>query len=266
MNHFDFYLTTLEQLLAQGILNKSMKILVVCGASADKEILLKAGFEKVTISNVDSRQVAKDYEPYEWCFQDCENISYADETFDFGIVHSGLHHCASPHKGLLELFRVCKKGILVFEPKDNPLVRLGVKLGFGQEYEVAEVAKNDCFYGGVRNTAIPNYVYRWTERDVIQSINCYAPYGNHKFIFINALRLPWWNLKTLKRRDLELVMHLFEPFLKALSKVFPWFNNNFAFIVLKAQMPENIHPWLKQTDDKIEVNREWFQTNYTGVK
>jgi ubiquinone/menaquinone biosynthesis C-methylase UbiE len=266
MEHYDFYLTTIQKLMAQGILNTESKVLVVCGGPADKEIMLRAGLKNVTISNIDPRANPQDYLPFTWNSQDVENLTYADDTFDFGMVHSGLHHCASPHKGLLELFRVCRQGVLVFEPKDNPLVRLGVKFGFGQEYEVEAVAATDCHCGGVRNSPIPNFVYRWTERDVIQTINCYAPDGKHKFIFINALRLPWQRLRTLKRRDLEIIVRILEPFLTGLSKIFPWFNNNFAFAVLKARVPEDIHPWLQVNGSTAEVNREWFKQNYANVK
>jgi ubiquinone/menaquinone biosynthesis C-methylase UbiE len=266
MHNNDFYLATLEKLLAQGILSKEMKILVTCGGYYDRDSLIRGGFKNVTISNVDTRQVAEEYKPFDWSFQDCEDLSYSDETFDFGIVHSGLHHCRSPHKGLIELFRVCKKGILVFEPKDNSITRLGVKLGFGQEYEVSAVADTNCHHGGVRNTSIPNYVYRWTEQDVVQTINCYAPEGKHKFIFINALRLPWWRLTTLSKRYMESIFRIFEPLLNVLSKVFPLFNNNFAFVVLKAQIPEDLHPWLKSVDGKINIEREWFKANYIHVK
>lgn len=265
MNNSDFYLETLEKLLAQGILNKDMKILVVCGDLRDKKTLFKAGFERVTISNINTQQDAKKYEPYEWCFQDCENLSYEDETFDFCIVHNGLHHCASPHRGLLELFRVCRKGILAFEPKYNPLINLATKLGFAQEYEVATVATSNFSSGGIRNTAIPNYVYRWTERDVIQTLNSYVPLGTNKFIFIHGLNLSrvFWHLEKLKTTQLELFARLSEPFISGLSKVFPWSNNMFAFIVLKGRIPEELHPWLKQNGDKIIVDREWVNALYT---
>ena len=238
MNNSYFYLETLEKLLKQGILQKNMNILVVCGGPHDKETLLKAGFERVTISNINDKQDPKEYEPYQWCSQDCENLPYQDVTFDFGIVHSGLHHCASPHRGLLELFRVCQQGVLVFEPKDNPLVRLGVKLNLGQEYETFDVEKSNYIGGGVRNTPIPNYVYRWSERDVMQTINCYAPYGNHRYIFMHALRILWWRLEKLSNMSLEFIVRLFEPLLQILSQIFPGFNNNLLlwFLRQKYQM------------------------------
>src|SRR6266851_8888773 len=55
---------------------------------------------------------------------------------------SGAAYCHSPHRGLLEMYRVARRGVLAFEPRDTRLVRLGVRLGFGQEYEIAAVAEN----------------------------------------------------------------------------------------------------------------------------
>ena len=263
MSDSDFYLETLEGLLARDILRKDMTVLVICGGPYDKETLLTAGFKQVTISNINSQPDPKEYEPYEWSSQDCEDLPYQDATFDFGIVHSGLHHCTSPHRGLLELFRVCRQGVLVFEPKDNFLVRLGVKLNLGQEYETFDVEKTNYLGGGgVKNTPIPNYVYRWTERDVIQTINCYAPYGNHRYIFMHALRIPWWRWQKLSKMPLKSTIRIFEPVLKVLSKIFPVFNNNFAFAVVKARVPEDLHPWLKHSGDDITVKCEWFASNY----
>ena len=46
-----------------------------------------------------------------------------DNAVDFCIAHNGLHHCVSPHQGLLELFRVARRGIVVFEPRDSFLTR-----------------------------------------------------------------------------------------------------------------------------------------------
>ena len=100
------------------------------------------GFTDVVISNVDTRTTSAAFAPFEWSFQDAEDLTYPDDSFDFCIVHSGLHHCKSPHEALLEMYRVSRQGVLVFEPCDNLTTRIGVWLGIGQEYEIAAVAGN----------------------------------------------------------------------------------------------------------------------------
>ena len=109
----DFYRSILQEGLSQGWLNQNMSILVVCGGRFDRDFLLKFGFKNVTISNLDVRMTGNEFAPYSWSFQNAENLGYQDESFDVVIVHEGLHHCSSPHKALLEMYRVSKKGILV---------------------------------------------------------------------------------------------------------------------------------------------------------
>src|SRR5260221_1631337 len=110
----DHYTNALRKLLDQGLIKREMQVLVVCGGPHDREILLSAGFTNVTISNVDPRLTGTEFAPFTWCFQDAENLTFKDGEFDFCIAHDGLHHCQSPHRGLLEMYRVAKKGLLVF--------------------------------------------------------------------------------------------------------------------------------------------------------
>src|SRR5256885_1555796 len=187
----DFYLTILKALLKDGILTREMRILVVCGAVPDKDALRREGFANVTISSLDERYDKQEFAPYVWSFQDAEKLSFGDGEFDFCIAHNGLHHCHSPHRALLEMYRVAKKGVLVFEPRDSLLARFGVYLGFGQEYEVAAVVGNGLKFGGVRNTFMPNYVYRWTEREIEKTVRSFRPWGKHRFIYRYAFTAPW---------------------------------------------------------------------------
>ena len=67
--------------------------------------------------------------PVSWSFQDAERLEFDDGEFNMVLVHSGLHHAQSPHRALLEMYRVARTGIVCFEPIDNPVTRLGVRLG-----------------------------------------------------------------------------------------------------------------------------------------
>lgn len=156
----------LEQLLKDGLINQQDSVLVVCGGEQDCEVFQSVEFSLVTISNLDERIDGEAYKPYQWSFQDVENLTFEDNSFDIVVVHWGLHHCRSPHQGLLEMYRVCRKGVLLFEPQDTFLTRIGVRLGFGQEYELAAVYDHDYLFGGVRNSEIPNYVYRLNKREI----------------------------------------------------------------------------------------------------
>jgi hypothetical protein len=52
----------------------------------DRDILFAAQFSDVTISNLDTQHQGN-LTPYQWSLQDAENLSFADDAFDFAIVH-----------------------------------------------------------------------------------------------------------------------------------------------------------------------------------
>lgn len=261
-HHQVFYRKTLTALLKSGALTLGSKILVVCGGKMDRDVLADLGFRNVVVSNVDTRTEAAEFAPFDWSFQDAEGLDYEDGSFDFCIVHSGLHHCRSPHKGLLEMYRVARQGVLVFEPLDNLTTRIGVRLGFGQEYEIAAVAYNEYRFGGVRNTQIPNFVYRFTEREVVKTINTFAPVGDNRFRFFYALRIPWGQLRMSKRKGRLLALLAAYPLLRLLTWIAPRESNNFAFAILKPELPQQIHPWLRCDGGEITINRHWVEAIY----
>src|SRR5688572_24937831 len=123
----DLYLDVLEELLRQGHLRRDMKILVLCGGPRDRQAFLHCGFNDVTISNLDSRVRGDEFAPFQWSFQDAEKVTFEDDSFDFCVAADGLHHCQSPHRGLLELYRVARRGVIVLEPRDNLLTRIDRK-------------------------------------------------------------------------------------------------------------------------------------------
>jgi len=264
--HDDFYSGTLSWLLETRILKRDMRILVVCGSHPDKEVLSGLGFRDVMISNLDVRLKGDEFAPFAWSHQDAEHLTFRDGTFDFAIVHNGLHHCYSPHRALLEMYRVSKQGLVVFEPRDTLFVRLGVRLNFGQDYEVAAVVDNQPAFGGVKNTFIPNYVYRWTEREVEKTISSFAPWGRHRFLYRYALRVPWARLKRMKNRLFYSLIRLLLPLLRLLFRLFPRQANGFAFVVVKSRVPEDLHPWLRVNDDGLVLNEDWVRSRYCVPK
>jgi len=260
----DFYKQVLQDLLYRNVLHRKMRVLVVCGGPTDKEALLQSGFQYGVISNLDVRTNGSEFHPFERSLQDAEKLSFEDNAFDFCVVHSGLHHCHSPHRALLEMYRVARKGLLMFEPYDNLLTRLGVLLKFGQEYEHAGMFhSNDCSHGGVRNSSIPNYVYRWTEQEIVKTINSWAPYGKHTFRFFHKTRIPWDQLRGRKNRLFYYATLLLCPLLKGVNLVLPKQSNNFAALVLKPEFPRDLHPWLLWEDNTLRLRASWLAERYS---
>jgi hypothetical protein len=116
-------------------------------------------------------------------------------------------------------------------------MRLAQRTGIVDEYELTAVAAHDFRAGGVRNTAIPNYVYRWTEREVEKTIASAAPHARHRFVWFRELELPVSVLEASGRG----VFRFAAAPLRALTKVFPRQANLFAFAVFK----EGLQPWMR---------------------
>jgi SAM-dependent methyltransferase len=262
----DFYAQTLRQLLSAGVLRRDMRVLVACGGDLDRDVLSGLGFQNVTFSNLDLRLAADQFAPFAWANQDVEALTFSAGDFDFAIVHNGLHHCHSPHKALLELYRVARTGVLVFEPRDSALVRLGIRLGLGQRYEVASVSHNGLSAGGVANSQIPNFIYRWSEREVEKTILSFAPYGEPRFQYLYALRVPWGRLLGLKNPMLLFGVLAGLPLLKLFFSIFPRQTNGFAFLIRKPTFPRDLHPWLRLTGDGVAVRDEWIEDRYLVAK
>jgi|694.fasta_scaffold24616_7 SAM-dependent methyltransferase len=242
-----FYVEVLQEAQRGGALRARDKILVVCGGLKDEASLREAGFTSFTVSNISGDNAI-----------DVENLAYPDDSFDAAIVHSGLHHCASPHRGLLEMHRIAKRCVILFEPADSLVTRLGQKLGIGQTYEFAAVADNGLHSAGWRNTSVPNWVYRFTASEIRQTINCAAPFGPHRFRFHYRTRIPWTQLR-MRRNKLPLALAgLAAPFLRLLDAIGPVFSNNIAAVITKPDLPAQAFPWLEWKDGRYQASANWF--------
>ena len=215
----------IKKLISQGVLQDT-SILCVCAGEAEKKL-----FEELNIKNVTLTNINEDMESNK---QDAMNLTYKNDSFDYVFVSNGLHHCSSPHRALLEMYRVARKTIIVFESKDSFLMRLAVKLNLTVEYEcVDEISKKG--YGGRNNTCIPNYIYRWTKREFEKTIRSYYPIGKNKFKYYHELDIPE-NLQ--KNKPLTWLI-------KLLLALLPGSKNVFCAIATKPNSQEDIFPWIR---------------------
>ena len=141
-----FYERVLGRLVDEGLVGRDWSVLVVAGGAVDRAAFAACGFTDVTFTNLSGDGDER---------QDAEALTYDDESFDFAVISAGLHHCASPHRALLELYRVSRHGVLALEARDSALMRFAQRLGVVDEYELTAVADNDYAAGGVRNSAVP---------------------------------------------------------------------------------------------------------------
>jgi ubiquinone/menaquinone biosynthesis C-methylase UbiE len=185
-------------------------VLAICAGPAEREVLPEA-----TVSDISTGQ-------------DAHSLPYEDGSFDFAFVSDGLHHCSQPHRALAEMYRVSRKGVIVVESRDSAAVRLAARLGLSREYELEAVSMNGGVRGGVDDTAVPNHVYRWTEREFEKTLRSLDPTGPITFRFFYALTLP-------------ARLRVFSRFEKPVQRLLRKQCNTFAMVAFK---PTTVWPWL----------------------
>jgi SAM-dependent methyltransferase len=254
-----FYRRILGRLLEDGLLRRDMSVLVVAGGPADRDPFQALGFENVTITNVD--EAAADVAPYAWARQDAEALDYEDESFDLTVVSAGLHHCRSPHRALLELYRVARVAALALESRDSALMRLAIRFGAVDEYELAAVAAHGLQAGGVANTSTPNYVYRWSEREVEKTVASFAPHARHRIRFFREFELPEALLEADKGARAGL-LRVAAPVVTGVTKVLPRQANLFAFAIEKPRLPDDLQPWMRVEDGELSPDPDVVGRRY----
>ena len=240
-----FYGRTLRRLLEEGVADAAMSVLVVAGGELDREVLRAAGFHDVTLTNIADGV-------------DAEDLPFDDGSFDLAVVSAGLHHCRSPHRALLELYRVARRTAVALEARDSLLLRLATRIGALEEYELTAVAANEFRGGGVRDTAVPNYVYRWTEREVEKTIASHAPHARHRILFFHELEVPFSVLELSGGRMRRAAARIALPALRLLAKIAPSQANLFAFAVVKPDLPRDLQPWLQLGPEGPEPDQRRF--------
>ena len=177
-----------------------------------------------------------------------------DGSFDLTVVSAGLHHCRSPHRALLELYRVARVAALALESRDSALMRVAVKLGAVDEYELAAVAAHGLRSGGVANTSTPNYVYRWSEREVEKTVASFAPHARHRIRFFREFELPE-ALVEIDRGARAGVLRLARPVVTGITRMLPRQANLFAFAIEKPRLPSDLQPWMRVDGGELLARR-----------
>lgn len=238
-----FYLETIKRLVAEGKLDPAAPTLVVAGGPTDRAVLLEAGFSQVTISNLDERMKGDEFAPYAWAFIDGEELPAEPGQYTQVIEHMGLHHCGSPHRALLEMYRCAASAVLVFENRDSLTMRLATRFGFVPVYEFEAVADNGYRYGGYRNSAIPNAVYRWTEREVEKLLASWDPAHAVPVRYFYNLRLPHGRIAMIGNPLVRLAFRASLVPFSLVARLLPRQMNEFGFFIDKGA--RQLQPWME---------------------
>jgi hypothetical protein len=229
---------------------KSARWLAICAGESERDLFSRLGLTNLTISNLEPTNLES--APFAWAVQNAHQLDYRAGTFDYVFVADGLHHCSSPHRALLEMYRVSSVAVIVVESRDSLLMRIAEALGLTARYEVDAVIGNNFTSGGVDNTAVPNFVYRWTEREFEKTINCYDPTVSHQFQFYYGLNLPDGGSAATR-----LVIRILRPIVAFITWIFPTQCNSFAMVVYKPGTRTDLLPWLRREGDHIVFNRDY---------
>jgi SAM-dependent methyltransferase len=206
----EFYKNNLNQFIK----DKNSRILVIGSGELDKIIFQELGYKNFTLSNINNNDNILD------CIhQNSYNLNISDEEYDYCVAHACIHHSSKPHNSLLEMYRVSKKGILIIEANDSLIIRVACKLGISEDYEISAIKKNVNF-GGVDNTGVPNYVFRWTEKEIFKLFNSYKPEIEHNIIFNYS-----FHFKFFKSVAINLLLTIFFFFFKKQGNLMSIFIN-----------------------------------------
>lgn len=255
----DFYFDALDKV---GIAQTDT-VLVVCGGGYDRDALTHIGIKDAAISNLDYHGGDKDMSPFKWEYLDAEAINREDNTADWVVVHAGLHHCGSPHKALCEMLRVARKGVVVIEARDSLLMRLAVRFGLTVDFETEPALLTNGQSGGYRNTKIPNYIYRWTEREFEKTTHSFQPQFIFSFNYQYGYRLPVQRMAMSRSPVKKLAVIGLNSAKRILEILLPKQGNNFAMIARKNGA---IQPWLVMTAGELTVDLEVLRKAYDPAK
>ena len=195
MSRWNFY----KQNFLKNI-NKNEKFLLISASINEIQILRNLGFANFAITYHDKKE-KKNLQNYGFEINknlfksDVRNLKFENQSFEYVITNATLHHVDQPHRAITEMYRVAKKGVLIIESNDSLTMQIACKLKFAEEFEISSIdLKNNS--GGLLDTGIPNYVYRWTEREIIKTLKSYDPSSiiNVKFNYANDLT----NIKSEK--------------------------------------------------------------------
>jgi ubiquinone/menaquinone biosynthesis C-methylase UbiE len=258
-----FYIKCLSVLKNSSVLNTGDSVLVMAGGPTDRACLLEAGFGNVVISNLEQQERPGEYEPYRWMCLDAERIDLGDGTFDWVVVHAGLHHLSVPAAGVCEMFRVARKGIVCFEARDSWAMRLARRLALTSDYELEPAFLSGGTTGGYRNGPIPNYVYRWTEREFEKVIKSYHPAFRVDFRYFYGLQVPLQRFAMARSALFRSAGHVLNGLSRLLPYLLPRQGNQFAMVALKTSI---LQPWLTNDGGTVRFCQDAMSKKYDRKK
>jgi SAM-dependent methyltransferase len=244
------------------------RVLVIGGMPEDAEVLRRCGFSRITLSNIEGTADGGGEATIQAL--DAEDIRLPDSAFDIVVVHEVIHHCRCPHRALCEMLRVAKDYVILMEPNDSAVMRGLGRLHLSFPFEIFAVVGNDYVCGGVRNSQIPNFIYRWSAHEVYKAASSFLA---ERMFAVHPH--PYWDfnveerdLACRKQTKIGLITGVigarnFIRLLKVAQAVFNWVpmlsrqGNKFFCCIVKSNQ---LRPWLIKDSSGAVVFDRSFQS------
>ena len=161
----------------KDIIKFPSSILIFGGGQMEREVFQNEN-HNITFLNIDKSDLGN--VNYKIIISSMQNNNIESNSYDYVLANAAIHHSSKPHNSILEMYRIAKKGVLIFEGNDSLLMKISSKFGLSEIYENSAIKD---FKGGVDNSEIPNFIYRWTEREINKLISSYRPQIEHNISF-----------------------------------------------------------------------------------
>ena len=86
--------------------------------------------------------------------------------------------------------------------------------------------------------------------------------AKHSYMYYYKMRLPWQRGRMLRNPLLSLALRTIKPMIPLFSLALPRQCNNFAFVVSRPKLPDDLHPWLTQVNGDVRVDKDWIARHY----
>ena len=205
-----------------GVFLEGTSMLVVCGGSGmDAEFLAAEGAVTVT-SDLSygtalraAERARRGRAGFASIVGDAERLPFGERSFDFVYVHDGLHHLEDPQRGLEEMCRVARIGVLISEPARSAITRVAVKCGLAQDVEEA---------GNVVARLEPATVVRFLRLRGFEVVRC----ARYAMLYRHRPRLPMRILSA------PVVFQAAVLAFRSLNAVFGRFGNKLVVVAVRS--------------------------------
>lgn len=240
------FATLLRKLITDGVIRRDDSVLVQFAGSFDEAVCAEVGLTNCSFSNIapDTHSTGHT-SAVEF---DAHRMPQRTKSFDHVMGHAGLHHCSRPHEALHEMYRLARKTVIFVENQDSIMMRAAARAGVVPWHELPAVIDGEYQSGGVDGTGVPNFVYRWTRREVRKAVGSFDPAYSIPIEFhtewnLGSGRLAARVLQDKLRLSDQGAQRTFSWAHRVLNTAVPGQGNIFAAIIRKDLA--TLHPWME---------------------